>query len=281
MSRIYKTTGIILKRTPFGEADYLVKILSPEFGLIQAVVPEARKYTSKLGGRSQLFVTNDLLIVKGRSLDRIIQADTLKSYPRLGGNLGKLAASQYLAELVSSIALDKQPQRELYELLNEHLHRLEEISSGQSLYSHLAQAVFHVLTIAGISPQVHTCCLTSETLSANFSNPHWRVGFSFEQGGLIKLASPESSLSTQQESSEIPRLLINQQLNAVELSLLQQLVHPYLPQPRKILPPEYLNDFLSLAWAHIENLLRNYAQYHLGKSFRSANLNGTLSPLEF
>lgn len=281
MSRIYKTTGIILQRTPFGEADRLVKILSPEFGLIRAVVQGARKHTSRLSGRSELFVVNDLLIVKGRSLDRIIQADTLKSYPKLSGDLGKLAASQYLAELVLSIALDEQPQKELYELLNEHLQRLEKISSGQSLHSHLAQGVFHFLVIAGISPQVHTCCLTSETLSANFNNPHWRVGFSFEEGGLIKLAIPESSLSTQQKSPKITRSLINQQLNAVELSLLQRLGHPYLPQPRKILPSEYLNDFLSIAWVHIEHLLRNYAQYHLGKSFRSAELIDTLSPLEF
>jgi DNA repair protein RecO (recombination protein O) len=281
MSRIYKTTGIILKRTPFGEADRLVKILSPELGLIRAMVPGARKYTSKLSGCSELFVVNDLLLVKGRSLDRIIQADILKSYPRLSENLGKLAASQYLAELVLSIALDEQPQWELYELLNEHLHRLEEILSGQSLHSHLAQGVLHILVLAGISPQVHTCCLTGETLSANFSNPHWRVGLSFKEGGLIKLAIPESSLSNKQEYSKITRTLINEQLNAVELSLLQQLFHPYLPQLRKILPLEYLNDFLPLAWVHIEHMLRNYAQYHLGKYFRSADLIGTLSPLEF
>ncbi|YAI81542.1 MAG: DNA repair protein RecO [cyanobacterium endosymbiont of Rhopalodia sterrenbergii] len=281
MSRIYKATGIVLKRTPFGESDRLVKILSPEFGLIRAVVPGARKHKSKLSGRSELFAVNDLLIVKGRSLYRIIQADALKSYPKLSGDLGKLAASQYLAELVLSIALGEQPQRELYELLDEHLHRLEEISSDQSLHSYLAQGVFHLLVIAGISPQVHTCCLTSETLSADFNNPHWRVGFSFEEGGLIKLAIPDSSLSTQRESSTIPHTLINQQLNALELSLLQQLVHPYLPQPRKILPPEYLENFLSLAWVHIEHLLRNYAQYHLGTSFRSADIIDTLSPLGF
>lgn len=281
MSQTYKTTGIILKRISFGEADRLVTILSPEFGLIRAVVPEARKHTSRLRGHSELFVVNDLLIVKGRSLDKVVEADTLKSYPKLSRDLGKLVASQYLAELVLCLALDEQPQQELYELLNEHLHRLEEISSGQSLHSHLAQGVFHLLVIAGIGPQVHTCCLTHETLLANFNNPHWRVGFSFEEGGLIKLTIPKSSLLTQKQSPKITRPLINQQLNAVELSLLQQLGHPSLPQPQKILPSEFLNDFLSIAWVHIEHLLRSYAQYHLGKSFRAADLVDTLSPLGF
>ncbi|WP_267384606.1 DNA repair protein RecO [Cyanobacterium sp. uoEpiScrs1] len=281
MSRTYKTTGIVLKRIPFKEADHLVTILSPEFGLIRAVVPGARKHTSRLSGRSELFVINDLLILKGRSLDRIIQADTLNSYSRLSKDLGKLAAGQYLAEFVLSIASDKQPQRELYELINEHLHRLEKISSSHSLHSHLAQGVFHFLIIAGVMPQVHTCCLTGETLSVDFNNPHWRVGFSFEEGGLIKLTNPEFSLSTQQESPRIPQYLINWQLNAVELSLLQQLVHFDLPQPTKILPPDYLNDSLPTMWVRIEHLLRNYAQYHLGATFRSADLIDSLSSLEF
>jgi len=44
-------------------------------------------------------VVNELLI-KGRSLDKITQAESLESYPRLRQDLLKLAASQYLAEMV-------------------------------------------------------------------------------------------------------------------------------------------------------------------------------------
>ncbi|HAC65677.1 MAG TPA: DNA repair protein RecO [Cyanothece sp. UBA12306] len=273
MSGTYKATGIILKGMPLGEADRLVTILSPEWGLIRAVVPGARKLKSRLRGRSELFVVNDLLIAKGRSLDKITQADTLESYPKLSQDLGKLASGQYLAELVLCLALSEQPQGELYQLLNEHLNRLQDIVSGQSLHSHLAQAVFHLLAIAGIGPQVHSCCLTQETLAINFSEPRWRVGFSFEAGGLIKL--------TDQQPSKKPLPKINQQLGAVELSLLQHLGSSTLPQPRQILPPESLNDFVSVAWVRIELLLRNYAQYQLGHSFRSAELVDTLSGLEF
>jgi DNA repair protein RecO (recombination protein O) len=134
MSRTYKATGINLKSMPLGEADKLVTILTREFGLIRAVAPGARKQNSKLGGRSGLFVVNELLLAKGRSLDKITQAETLESYPGLSKDLSKLAASQYLAELVLCHALSEQPQEELYELLNEHLRRLEQLpkaSSGQ------------------------------------------------------------------------------------------------------------------------------------------------------
>ena len=121
MSRTYKATGINLKTQVLGESDKIVTILTPEFGLIRAVAPGARKHNSSLGGRSGMFVVNELLIAKGRSLDKITQAQTLKTYPGLAKDLGKLAASQYLAEIVLCEALSEQPQEELYELFNEHL----------------------------------------------------------------------------------------------------------------------------------------------------------------
>ena len=105
MSRTYKATGINLKSMPLGETDRLVTILTRELGLIRVVAPGARKQNSKLGGRMGLFVVNELLVSKGRSLDKITQAETLESYPGLSKNLSKLAASQYLAEVVLCYAL--------------------------------------------------------------------------------------------------------------------------------------------------------------------------------
>jgi DNA repair protein RecO (recombination protein O) len=51
MSRTYKATGINLKTQVLGESDKIVTILTPEFGLIRAVAPGARKHNSSLGGR--------------------------------------------------------------------------------------------------------------------------------------------------------------------------------------------------------------------------------------
>ena len=127
MGRTYKATGINLKAMALGESDRLLSILTQEYGLIRVVAPGVRKQRSKLGGRSELFVVNELLISKGRSLDRINQAETIQSYSGLSQNLGKLAASQYLAELVLHQALREHPQTELFCLLNEHLGRIEQL----------------------------------------------------------------------------------------------------------------------------------------------------------
>jgi DNA repair protein RecO (recombination protein O) len=280
MTRTYQATGIILKGMPLGEADRLLTILSPEFGLIRAVAPGARKHKSRLRGRSELFVVNQLLIAKGRSLDKITQAETIESYPKLSRDLGKLTASQYLAELVLCLALSEQPQTELYELLNEHLRRIEQLPNAQNIIAHLAQAVFHLLAIAGVVPEVHRCCLTQKSLTPNFSDPHWQVGFSFEGGGLVHLSTQKDlSKPATQPQALLPK--INAKLKSVELSLLQHLGSAFLPQTAQILPPEHLNLSLDIAWVKIERLLRDYAEYHFGRSFRSASLVDALSPLEF
>jgi len=269
MIQTYKATGINLKGMPLGEADRLVSVLTPEYGLIRAVVPGARKHKSTLRGRSELFVVNELLIVKGRSLDKIIQANTIESYSGLSGDLGKLAASQYLAEVVLCLALSEQPQTEIYQLLLEHLKRFEILGKNQLLFPYLAQALFHLLALAGIGPTVHACCLTQQALTANFTDPNWRVGFSFDAGGLI-------NLSAWNQTENQAKTLINTKIGAIELTLLQQLSANSLPQISQL-----FSENTVTAWVRIERILRDYAQYHFGRSIRSAAIVESLYPLEF
>ncbi|MEH1822606.1 MAG: DNA repair protein RecO [Nostoc sp.] len=313
MSRTYKATGINLKTQALGESDKIVTILTREFGLIRAVAPGSRKHNSSLGGRSGMFVVNELLIAKGRSLDKITQAQTLKTYPGLAKDLGKLAASQYLAEIVLCEALSEQPQEELYDLFNEHLHRLEMVSSANpsGVLAHLAHGVFHLLALAGLTPQVQICCLSQHPLKPDFTNPNWQVGFSIPAGGTVSLearerlrkegqrgrgaegqrgrgaegqreinnqfpmpnapyllspegAPPSPTPNTQTvvvHRQEIP--VISSRLGAMELALLQHLSQPEIRQ---------IDGARDHHWLSVEQTLRQYAQYQLGRPIRSATL---------
>ncbi|MEB3830415.1 DNA repair protein RecO [Phormidium sp. CCY1219] len=286
MNRTYKAIGINLKSIPFGEADRLVTILTREFGLIQAVAPGVRKPKSKLGGRSGLFVVNELLLNKGRSLDRITQANTLESHAGLSRDLGKLAAAQYLAELVICQALREQPQDELFILLGEHLKRIEgwkaigDRPSGSGILPLLTHGIYHLLAVGGIAPQVHACCITKQPLQPDFTSQTWRVGFSVSAGGTVSLPHSDR-LTPAAKGKNLPQiearqLAIDRQLNAVELEILQQLSAPELPQQGTSSHfPSQLRDqrpSLDKVWISVERLLRHYAQYHYGRSIRSAQL---------
>ncbi len=273
----YKATGIILKGSSLKENDRLVTLLTPEHGLIRAVAPGAKKYKSQLRGRTELFVVNQLLLIKGRSLDKIIQADTLYTYPGFSRDLGKLATAQYLAELSIALAVAEQPQPELYEVLNEHLRRIEAFTVGESVYPYLVQAVFHLLAIAGLTPQVFDCCVTQRLIPPNLTSAAWRVGFSFEGGGIVDLNATQSAQTQQPELDDeenynvrLPK--IARRINGIELAILQQLNNHSLP-PKELFTAQDTENFnLEVAWITIEKILRGYIQYHIGKTIRSANL---------
>lgn len=272
MNQKYKATGIVLKGSSLKENDRLITVLTPEYGLIRAVAPGAKKYKSQLRGRTELFVVNEFLIIRGRSLDKIIQADTIYTYPGLSRDIGKLATAQYLAELAIALAVDEQPQPELYELLNEHLRRVEGFPVGESIYPYLAQAVFHLLAIAGLTPQVFNCCVTQRAVVPNFI-PSWQVGFSFEGGGIVSLEAIQTRQSEDEEESYNLRLpKIERRFNAWELTIMQHLSNPDLPEVASFSSNKPADFDSETAWMRIEKILREYIQYHIGKTIRSANL---------
>jgi DNA repair protein RecO (recombination protein O) len=310
MSRTQRLTGINLKAIPFGESDRMLTILSPEQGLLRLNAPGARKQNSRLGGRSNLFVINDMLIAKGKSIAKITQAETLESYPGLARHLAKLTASQYLAEIALHQALNDQPQPELYYLLTEHLSRLERASETDILPS-LTQAIYQLLALAGVAPQVQQCCISNQILNPDLEAPGWQAGFSIEAGGAIDLpalAAQLSELADQKAALEAGKIELqdynlvresiseyrvvsleqlpsrqrrNQYSNsrtaqfmitidAIELYLMQQLAQEVLPQVSD--NAGYTLETLQDSWRRIERLLRQYAQFYLDRPIRSAAL---------
>ncbi len=269
MSQTYPATGINLKSMPFGETDRLVTVLTAEVGLLRAVAPGARKQKSRLRGRIEPFVVNELLVVKGRSLDRIIQAETQHSYPGLSKDLAKLAAAQYWAEIALGLALSEQPQVELYAALNASLVLLE----GQPCLAEtpaaaarqlacLSSGTLQLLAVGGIGPQLTACCRSGRSLAPVPDDPDWRVGFSIEAGGLV--AGQEADSAT-----AIAPLRPTVYLSARELAALQQLVQLDAPLIDLAVPPLAL-------WHKLEHLLRRYTQHHLGRPIRSASLIDSL-----
>jgi DNA repair protein RecO (recombination protein O) len=257
-SKTYQVTGINLKATPFGEADRLVTILTPEHGLLRVVAPGARKPRSSLGGRSGIFVVNQLFLARGKSMDRITQAETLHTYRTLALDLSKLAISQYWAEIVLAQAMTDHPQSDLYEVLNVHLRRLDALTDGDAL-GHLCQGIFHLLALGGIAPQVHNCWATSEPIEPILGDPHWQVGFNIDRGGTVKI-SPVKIGQTDESSGGL------YYLNAIETHLFQQLSAGTLDSAGLTAAD------LAASWLRIEGILRCYIKHHLGCSIRSAAL---------
>ena len=291
-ARTYRVTGINLRSKPSGEADRMMTILTKEAGLIRVIAPSARKQKSSLSGRSSLFVVNDLLIARGKSMDKITQAESIESFPKLALDIRKLTASQYLAELALQQAQSDQSQEGLFYLLLEHLHRLQ-AAAPEEILARLTHAIYQLLAIAGVAPQMYRCCLSGEILEPEVGNPVWRAAFSVEAGGAVTLAALAAWRSEQQgeiseddreiESGAVTRVAERAvrlygnrpasrptQLGAIQMTLMQQLSGKELPY----LDPETLPQGMNpdMAWRSIERLLRSCAHYHFDRPIRSATL---------
>ncbi len=285
MSQTYKTIGINLKSIPMGETDRLLTILTPDVGLVRAVAPGSRKHQSRLGGRSDLFVINDCLVAKGKRLDKLIQAETVRRFPGLGQHLGRLTASQYLAEVVLLMALSDIPQQELFQVFVEHLGRLETAPPG-ALLAALCHGLYHLLALAGVAPEVHQCTRSRLDIVPDLLDPAWRVEFSHEAGGLI-----QSAESYHPESNHLRATYLNEAqgqyskkrpvlLTATDVALLQQLskpdilstatpgTHGALAQPAEM----EVAIKSQLLWSRVERLLREYTQDYFERPIRSATL---------
>lgn len=297
MSRSYKATGINLKGMPMGETDRLLTILTIERGLVRVIVPGARKHKSRLAGRSSQFVVNEVFIVQGKRLDKLVQAETVRSFPGLASELAKLTASQYLAELVLCQALSEQPQRELFALLVEHLQRLEQ-ATGDAVLACLSQGIFHLLALAGIAPEVQRCSLSQTVITPDLVAPDWRVGFDSLSGGIVSLETlAQSRFSSPKAKSLGGRYAVKEEgrsmrgyerspaqpktalISALELALLQRLGEPELITSQPTAGLASGSEKARMLWQRIERLLREYAEYHFDRPIRSAALMDVCFPI--
>lgn len=74
MRHKYETRGIILSRTPSGEANAFVTLLTPTLGLVRARAQSVRRSGAKLSAALVTFAESDLMLVRGKEGWRIVGA---------------------------------------------------------------------------------------------------------------------------------------------------------------------------------------------------------------
>lgn len=165
--RVYRTEGIVLRRTDFGEADRLLTVLTPERGKLRLVAKGARKPSSRKSGHVELFAHSQLLVAVGHDLDIITQAETIEPFVGLRRDLLRTTYAYYLAELVDAFLAEHDENRPMFDLLRDSLGRLSTSGGGEARGSEgeLGAAVglvaryfeLRLLSLAGYQPQLFSC----------------------------------------------------------------------------------------------------------------------------
>ena len=166
--------GIVLRSYPFGDADRVVVILSPNHGKIRTVAKGIRKTKSRFGGRLEPFTHVDLILYEGRNLETITQVAVIEPYPHLRSDHDAVVAAGTMVEAADAVAQENEASRRLFLLLQRGLRALESGHRGQDL---MTSFLLKLADVVGVAPALEACasCGRVDDLSR----------FSFGGGGVI------------------------------------------------------------------------------------------------
>lgn len=179
----YQTTGIVIGRTNFAEADRIIRILTPDKGKIAVVARGVRKIKSRMAGHLELFGEVNLMCAKGHNLD-VITSARLIWYPHaITVDYTVLPMAFMVSLAIDRLVESDQAGYKLYEVLRQTVHALND---GQATPELELWFKLSLLENLGYRPDLSGCLVCgSHSQSESYS-------FSPSKGGLLCAAHSES-----------------------------------------------------------------------------------------
>ncbi len=163
-------TAFVLRHHLLGEADKIVVLFSRERGLRRAVAKGVRRPKSTLAGRLEPFIENRVELLKGRSLDKVVQLDTLQRFPAVLTNLDGLASALSASELLLGLLQPDDPHPDVYDIFVELLQLLAPEGPHEIL-----SLIFElqVLAALGYRPSLAACSRCDAALTNPSPGTTW------------------------------------------------------------------------------------------------------------
>lgn len=160
------TTGIILARTNFQEADRIITVLTPDQGKIRAIAKGVRKQKSKLAGGIELFSISNLTFLPGRGeLQTLISSRLLNHYGTIVKDINRTMLGYEFLKRTNKVTEDG-PGEEYFEMLKAALKGLNDLSVSHELVE--IWYTMQLLKLTGHSPNLKTDS-TGKSLTADQS----------------------------------------------------------------------------------------------------------------
>ncbi len=213
MQRIL-TTGIILSRTNYGEADRIISILTPDRGKLRLSARGVRKVKSKLAGGIELFSTSDITYIEGkRDVGTLVSSRLIKHYGNIVKDIERVQLGYELIKLLDK-ATEDNPDPEYFGLLEQAFGALDDDKIGLGLIRNWFQA--QLLRLSGHTPNLQTDTngrqLNAET-SYNFDieamafAPHASGKFDATRIKALRLLFGGNSPKALNKIADMPRLV--------------------------------------------------------------------------
>ncbi|MGH7141905.1 MAG: DNA repair protein RecO [Candidatus Saccharimonadales bacterium] len=208
------TTGIILARVNFGEADRVLTVLTPDYGKLHLMAKGVRRIQSKLAGGIELFSISNITFIYGRgSIGTLISSRLIQHYGHIVNDIKRVQLGYDLIGLLNKITEDN-ISAEYFDLLKETFLALDDLTIIEDLVRTWFYA--QLLRIGGHNPNLHTNRIgqkleTTKTYGFNFENmtfvPQEGKQFTVNHIKFLRLVFGRDKLSRLQTVNDLPKLL--------------------------------------------------------------------------
>lgn len=182
--RTYIAEALILRRSDFQEADRRLTLLTPDRGRLNVVAKGVRRPNSRMAGHLELFTLAKVFVVRRRSLDLVVQAETVQTFPELRTDLQRLPFAYQAVEAAHILVEEEVESPMEFVLLVKALGALT-VTAALPLV--LVAFKLQLLATLGYQAQLHECARCGNQLS----NEHNRVRP--ETGGVVCAACGASA----------------------------------------------------------------------------------------
>jgi DNA repair protein RecO (recombination protein O) len=148
--RKYSSTGIVLARRNYAEADRIVVLFSKDFGKLFVLAKGVRKLKSRKRGSIEIFSHIRFSATKSRGLDFLTEVESIDNFESTRSDIKKVLLAYYFAEVIGRLSQEEKKNDMLFEYF---LNTLKKLEKEAKLKKFRHDFIYKVLVISGFWPK--------------------------------------------------------------------------------------------------------------------------------
>ena len=175
-----KALAIVVRQADFSESSRVVTFFSKEFGRFSALAKGAKRLKGPFDAALDLLSTCEIVFIRKSSgtLSLLTQAKLISRFSPVSTNLNSLYGGYYIADLLSCLTEEEDPDERIFVLASKALSELSNPDADSA--ATIVSFEVGLLYLVGSFPNLSDCCVCGESVELDRKFAHW-VG----QGGLL------------------------------------------------------------------------------------------------
>lgn len=156
---LHRTEAIVLKTSPFSEADLIATLFTRDYGLVRTFAKSTRKTKSRFGSSLEP-LTHSRISFWGKEdagLPRLTQSDIIRPFQAIRDRIDCFFNAMEMVELTLNLLPEREPHRDIFDLLMSVLAMIEsDPGSGNGPLKAILYKI-RFLDMMGYGPRLNGC----------------------------------------------------------------------------------------------------------------------------